>query len=97
MRVLFRVRKDNANTENVNEGGQIEVAAGTELDYETKTTYDGHADGRGLLRGQRHYHGDYHGHRHGRSAGLDRRSHHRNTRRTALGAVATYTAVVTLR
>ena len=35
----FRVRQDDTDTENVDYGGQIEVAAGTELDYETKTTY----------------------------------------------------------
>ena len=35
----FRVRQDDATTTEVNEGGQIEVAAGTELDYETKSTY----------------------------------------------------------
>ena len=35
----FRVRPDDPNTEGVNEGGQIEVAAGTMLDYETKSTY----------------------------------------------------------
>ena len=35
---LFRVRQDDPATE-VDEGGQIEVAAGTKLDYETKTTY----------------------------------------------------------
>ena len=36
---MFRVRQDNTVTENENEGGQIEVAAGTKLDYETKQTY----------------------------------------------------------
>ena len=36
----FRVRQDDTDTANVNEGGQIEVAAGTELDYETKDTYE---------------------------------------------------------
>ena len=35
----FRVRQDDTETDNVDEGGQIEVAAGTELDYETKTSY----------------------------------------------------------
>ena len=36
----FRVRQDdNVDTEGANEGGQIEVAAGTKLDYETKQTY----------------------------------------------------------
>ena len=36
----FRVRQDDAATANVDEGGQIEVAAGTELDYEaTQNTY----------------------------------------------------------
>ena len=35
----FRVRQDDPDTQVANEGGQIEVAAGTELDYETKTTY----------------------------------------------------------
>ena len=34
---LFRVRQDNPDTNNANEGGQIEVGAGTELDYETRT------------------------------------------------------------
>ena len=33
------MRQDDASTTEVNEGGQIEVAAGTELDYETKSTY----------------------------------------------------------
>ena len=36
---LFRVRQDDTATDNVDYGGQIEVAAGTELDYETRTTY----------------------------------------------------------
>ena len=36
---LFRVRGDDLVTANVDEGGQIEVAAGTKLDYETKATY----------------------------------------------------------
>ena len=36
---LFRVRQDDPNTMEVNEGGQIEVAAGTELDYETRQAY----------------------------------------------------------
>ena len=37
----FRVRQDDVDTtgEDQNEGGQIEVAAGTKLDYETKQTY----------------------------------------------------------
>ena len=35
----FRVSQDNAATPTVDEGGQIEVAAGTKLDYETKQTY----------------------------------------------------------
>ena len=35
----FRVRQDDTNTASVDEGGQIEVGAGTELDAETKTTY----------------------------------------------------------
>ena len=35
----FRVRQDDTDTENVDEGGQIEVDSGTELDYETKDTY----------------------------------------------------------
>ena len=35
----FRVRQDDTETDNVDEGGQIEVAAGTELDYESKTSY----------------------------------------------------------
>ena len=37
----FRVRQDDAATpdEDENEGGQIEVAAGAKLDYETKQTY----------------------------------------------------------
>ena len=34
----FRVRQDNTDTTE-NEGGQIEVGAGTKLDYETKQTY----------------------------------------------------------
>ena len=33
------MRQDDANTTNANEGGQIEVAAGTKLNYETKSTY----------------------------------------------------------
>ena len=36
---LFRVRQDDADTD-VDEGGQIEVAAGTELDYETRRSYE---------------------------------------------------------
>ena len=36
---LFRVSQDDPETQNVDEGGQIEVGAGTELDYETRTTY----------------------------------------------------------
>ena len=35
----FRVRQDNPGTTDVNEGGQIEVADGTKLDHETKSTY----------------------------------------------------------
>ena len=35
----FRVRQDNPATTDADEGGQIEVASGTELDYETKDTY----------------------------------------------------------
>ena len=35
----FRVRQDDTATLNENEGGQIEVASGTELDFETKQTY----------------------------------------------------------
>ena len=36
---MFRVRQDNTTTASENEGGQIEVAAGTMLDYEMKQTY----------------------------------------------------------
>ena len=36
---LFRVRQDDTGTPTENEGGQIEVAAGTKLDYEMKQTY----------------------------------------------------------
>ena len=36
---LFRVRQDNLTTMEADEGGQIEVAAGTELDYETRQAY----------------------------------------------------------
>ena len=36
---LFRVSQDDPTTQDVDEGGQIEVGAGTELDYETRTTY----------------------------------------------------------
>ena len=36
---LFRVRQDNPVTVDANEGGQIEVAAGTELDHESKTSH----------------------------------------------------------
>ena len=36
---LFRVRQDDPDTMDVNEGGQIEVGDGTKLDYETKPTY----------------------------------------------------------
>ena len=35
----FRVRQDDPDTANADEGGQIEVGAGTELDAEMKTTY----------------------------------------------------------
>ena len=35
----FRVRQDDVDTTEGNEGGQIEVAAGTKLDYETQSTY----------------------------------------------------------
>ena len=35
----FTVRQDNPGTVEVDEGGQIEVGAGTKLDYETKQTY----------------------------------------------------------
>ena len=35
----FRVRQDDPDTANADEGGQIEVGAGTELDAETNTTY----------------------------------------------------------
>ena len=34
----------------VRDNGQIEVASGTELDFETKTDLHGHGHGRGLLR-----------------------------------------------
>ena len=36
---LFRVRQDDPDTNNVDEGGQIEVAAGTELNHESRTSY----------------------------------------------------------
>ena len=36
---MFRVRQDNPTTENANEGGQIEVGAGTMLDHEKKKSY----------------------------------------------------------
>ena len=36
---MFRVRQDDTGTAGENEGGQIEVAAGTMLDYEMKRTY----------------------------------------------------------
>ena len=36
---LFRVRQDDPDTMDVNEGGQIEVGDGAKLDYETKPTY----------------------------------------------------------
>ena len=36
---MFRVRQDNPNTPDANEGGQIEVGAGTMLDYEKKNSY----------------------------------------------------------
>ena len=67
--LIYTLSGADAGAFRVRGNGQIEVAAGTELDHETKDTYDGHADGRGLLRGQRHHHGYYHGHRHGRSPG----------------------------
>ena len=35
----FRVRQDDTDTTDADEGGQIEVGAGTKLDAETKTTY----------------------------------------------------------
>ena len=37
---LFRVSRDNTTTENANDGGQIEVASGTELDYEDRSSYE---------------------------------------------------------
>ena len=36
---MFRVRQDDPDTTDANEGGQIEVAADTDLDYETKKSY----------------------------------------------------------
>ena len=36
---MFRVRQDNPNTTDVNEGGQIEVGANAKLDYEKKNSY----------------------------------------------------------
>ena len=36
---LFRVRQDDTDTTGVDEGGQIEVAAGTELNHESRTSY----------------------------------------------------------
>ena len=36
---MFRVRQDDPATTDANEGGQIEVAADTDLDYETKKSY----------------------------------------------------------
>ena len=36
---LFRVRQDDTTTTDADEGGQIEVAAGTELDHESRTSY----------------------------------------------------------
>ena len=36
---MFRVRQDNPITTEANEGGQIEVGAGTMLDYEKKKSY----------------------------------------------------------
>ena len=37
---LFRVSRDNTTTQNANDGGQIEVASGTELDYEDRSSYE---------------------------------------------------------
>ena len=54
--------------------GQIEVGAGTKLDYETKDTYMVTVTAETPLA-QRHHHGDHHGHQRGRSAGGDRRRH----------------------
>ena len=45
----------------MNEGGQIEVAAGTELNYETKQTYMVTLKADRLLRGQRLHNGYHHG------------------------------------
>ena len=36
---LFSVGPDDADTEDVDEGGQITVKSGTKLDFETRTTY----------------------------------------------------------
>ena len=36
---LFRVRQDDPTTDNADEGGQLEVGAGTKLDYEKKKSY----------------------------------------------------------
>ena len=36
---LFSVGADNADTTDVDEGGQITVKSGTKLDFETRTTY----------------------------------------------------------
>ena len=61
----FRVRQDDPATTGAdeNEGGQIEVGAGTKLDAETKDTYMVTVTAEDSFGGQRLHRRDHHGHR----------------------------------
>ena len=65
----------DADSFTINSAGQIQVGAGTKLDFEDEDHLRGHGQGRGLLWRVRHHYGDHHGHRRGRSAGDHGRSH----------------------
>ena len=59
---LFSVDADDATTEDVDEGGQITVKAGTKLDFETRTTYMVTITATDSFSDSASYRRDYHGH-----------------------------------
>ena len=74
--LIYTLGGANADKFRVRSNGQIEVGAGTELDYETQ---DGDGHGRGLLRRERLHRRHHNGHRCRRRAG-DQEGHHSRER-----------------
>ena len=63
--LIYTLGGADADKFRVRSNGQIEVGAGTKLDFETKDHLHGDGHSRGLLRRERLHQGDHHGHRRG--------------------------------